>query len=178
MLVLSGLLVHIVPIFIGSGLSPMEGASIASVIGLAIITGRLLAGFLLDRFDGRWVGATFFCLPVVLMAALLNFDGSMGMALLLAALLGICSGAEFDIAAYLTSRYFGMKNYGLLFGIISGLLALAMGLGPTLYGMVYDHFEAYDYAFYMGIPMALFAAFLIATLGKYDDAFKSSDPGI
>jgi MFS family permease len=171
MLVLSGLLVHIVPVFIGAGMSPLAAASTASMIGAATIAGRLGAGYLLDRFDGRWVGTAFFALPALLMVALLGFDGSTAMALMLAALLGLCSGAEFDIAAYLTSRYFGMKNYGLVFGIIAGALSLAMGLGPALYGAVYDHFRTYDVAFYSAIPATLVAAILIATLGASNAAF-------
>lgn len=165
-LILSGALVHTVPIFVDSKMSASAAASVASLIGVATIVGRLGAGFLLDRFDGRIVGAGFFLLPAVLMLFLLAFDGSTGRAIVVVAILGLCTGAEFDVAAYLTSRYFGMRSYGLLFGIIAGLLSFAMGVGPALYGAVYDRLGTYDMAFYAAIPMAIAASILIATLGQ------------
>ncbi|MGS0759460.1 MFS transporter, partial [Roseateles sp. GG27B] len=37
--------------------------------------------------------------------------------LLATALIGVGSGAEFDIAAYLVARYFGLLDYGRQFGL-------------------------------------------------------------
>jgi MFS family permease len=84
----------------------------------------------------------------------------------------LCSGAEFDIAAYLTARYFGMKSYGLLFGIIAGAMSLAMGVGPALYGLAYDHFGAYQPAFYGAIIASLSATILLASLGEATPAAR------
>jgi len=39
-----------------------------------------------------------------------------------------------------------MKNYGFLFGIIVGLLALALGVGPTLMSAIFDHHGSYTIA--------------------------------
>lgn len=119
-----------------------------------------------------------FALPAVLMVDLLNYDGSVVMAIVLAILLGFASGAELDIAAYMTSRHFGMKNYGFLFGIIVGLLALALGVGPTLMSAIFDHHGSYTIAFIGAIPVSVAASLFIASLGKYDPRFspKTSAP--
>jgi len=137
------------------------------------VVGRLGTGVLLDRFNGSIVGGVAFAIPAVLMVGLLNYDGSVGMAILLAILLGFSSGAELDIAAYMTSRHFGMKNYGLFFGIIVGLLSLALGIGPTLMSAIYDYYGSYRFAFIGAVPISIAASLLIASLGKYDPRFNA-----
>ena len=58
-----GLVVHFVPILTDQGVAPLRAASVASLIGVASICGRLGTGFLLDRFEGHWVGALGCLLP-------------------------------------------------------------------------------------------------------------------
>lgn len=169
--IISGTLVHLIPFFIDFGMDPMEAAALSSVIGVANMVGRLSTGFLLDRFSGVLVGGVAFALPAVLMVALLGFDGSIAMAVLCAVLLGFSAGAELDIAAYFTSRHFGMKSYGLLFGTLAGIMSLTMGVGPLLLATVYDQFGSYDLAFKIAIPLAVVASLLIASLGRYDPRF-------
>lgn len=166
MLVIAAMIVHMVPFLRGSGLDPIVAASLASVIGATNICGRLATGFALDRLSAPVVGAVAFGLPAVLMAFALNYDGSAGMGILLAVLLGLSSGAELQIAAYMASRYLGMKNYGLLFGAIIGLLALAVGIGPTLMGAVFDRFGSYRLAFIAAIPLSLMASLLLLSLRR------------
>ena len=165
MLVIGAMVIHMVPILLGAGLDPMVAASMASIIGATNIFSRLTTGFLLDRFSPPIVGGVAFGLPAVLMGFLLAYDGSTGMAVLLAVLLGLSSGAELQIAAYMSSRYLGMKNYGLLFGAIVGLLALALGIGPMIMGAVFDHFGSYRLAFIAGIPLSLTASLLLFSFG-------------
>jgi MFS family permease len=171
MLVVSGTLVHLISFFIDSGMDPLLAATLASVIGLANMIGRVTTGLLLDRFSGSVVGSIAFLMPAVLMVLLLNFDGSIAMAIACAALLGLSAGAELDVAAYLTSRHFGMKSYGFLFGTIAGIMSLAMGVGPLLLSTAFDHAGEYDLAFKIAIPMAVLAAILVGSLGRYDPRF-------
>jgi len=173
MLVIGSMVVHLVPFVTDSGLDTLVASSMASITGATIVVGRLGTGVLLDRFNGSIVGGVAFAIPAVLMVGLLNYDGSVGMAILLAILLGFSSGAELDIAAYMTSRHFGMKNYGLFFGIIVGLLSLALGIGPTLMSAIYDYYGSYRFAFIGAVPISIAASLLIASLGKYDPRFNA-----
>ena len=178
MLVIGSMVVHLVPFITDSGLDPLVASPMASITGAATVVGRLCTGVLLDKFNGSIVGGVAFALPAALMVGLLNYDGSVVMAIVLAILLGFASGAELDIAAYMTSRHFGMKNYGFLFGIIVGLLALALGVGPTLMSAIFDHHGSYTIAFIGAIPVSVAASLFIASLGKYDPRFspKTSAP--
>lgn len=161
--------VHFVPMMIHAGLSATMAAAIAGAIGISSIIGRLLSGFLLDRFHGPYIGALGLGLPLVVCILLLGFDGSPISATVIAVLIGISLGAETDVVAFLASKYFGLRNYGTLFGTLAGLLALGGGMGPLLAGTIYDHFGSYEPLLWALIPASALSALLTATLGRYPD---------
>ena len=97
------------------------------------------------------------------------FDGSLPLAIFCALIVGISVGAEMEVASYLSSRYFGMRNFGTLFGIIVGLISLASGVGPLIASHIHDRLGSYDLALTFAVPMSLAASILIFTLGRYPD---------
>jgi MFS family permease len=131
-------------------------------------------GVLLDRCNGALIGAVSFAVPLVAAALWLGFDGTMSSAIVMAATLGISLGAEIDVIAYLTTRYFGLRNFGTVFGTIAGLLAFGGGVGPTLAGIVYDKTHSYDIFVWGTIPIFLLAAAMIGSLGRYPDLVSSA----
>ena len=158
------MVVYFVPILMARSLPSREAAIAASIIGVASITGRLITGLLLDRFPPRAIGAVMFLLPAFTALALLFFDGSFPMAVGCAAVFGLAIGAEIDIAGFLVSSYFGVANYGVLFGVIIGLNALGNGLGPLFGGVLHDVFASYDPLLIAIVPVSFVASLLIATL--------------
>ena len=77
-----------------------------------------------------------------------------------AILLGGSLGAEVDMLAYLTSRYFGLRCFAQIFGFLFGAVMLAMGVGPLVFGAVYDATHSYA-------PMLLLAAPVCALAGVF-----------
>src|SRR3546814_15397711 len=71
-------------------------------------------------------------------AILIVAGGSVPFAILATIIFGLSIGAEMDVIAYLAARFFGTRNFGAIFGVIVGVLALGNGLGPVLGGLVYD----------------------------------------
>jgi MFS family permease len=59
-------------------------------------------------------------------------------ALIAAILLGLAMGAELDIFAYLTGRYFGLNNFGSLFGGVLLSLCVGAGIGPIVASRIFD----------------------------------------
>lgn len=106
-------------------------------------------------------------LPVVPALLLLAYPGDVTIAAVAVLVLGLSLGIELDAVAYLSTRHFGMRNFGVLFGTISGLLALATGLGPFFVSLVYDNTRSYDLALIAYIPLALLASALFFSLGRY-----------
>ena len=172
---MAGLNVHFVAFTTGEGLTKNSAVWAASCMGLASIAGRFITGYLLDRFHGPLIGGVSFALPLVACFLWLQFDGSIASAVIIAIAIGLALGAEIDIIAYLGTRYFGLKNYGTIFGTIAGLLAFGAGVGPNLAGRIYDTTKSYDLFIWGSIPAFLLAAVMIATLGRYPDFSKDVD---
>jgi len=99
---------------------------------------------------------------------MLGFDGSMMTAFFIAGVIGLGIGAEVDVVAYLTSRYFGLRRYGVLFGVLMGSYGLGVGGGSAVAGWVFDSFGSYDLILIALGSGCLIAALLAATLGNPD----------
>jgi MFS family permease len=164
---MAGLNVHFAPMIMARGVGANTAAAAAGCIGITSILGRLCTGVLLDRWNGPVIGAITFSLPLVAAALWLNYDGGVPSALIMAATVGFSLGAEIDIIAYLSTQYFGLKNYGTIFGTVVGVLVFGGGVGPTLAGIVYDRTHSYSFFVWCAIPAFLLAAVLIGSLGAY-----------
>ena len=163
------LVIHFVPILRSRGLSPGLAASVAGIIGLCSIAGRIAGGALLDRVNGRWIAGIAFTLPCVACLLLLLGPMSTPVAIAAAVFIGVSLGAEIEVVAYLTSRYFGLRSYGLIFGTIVAFLSLGSGLGPLAASAVFDATGSYQSAILAVIPLFAGAALLVTTLGRYPD---------
>jgi len=159
----------IVPILSSNGLTRAEAAGIASLLGVASIAGRLTIGMLLDRFQGRLIAACVVCLPIVGSLILIGLPGSMLAASAAVVIFGLTMGAELDILAYLTSRYFKPVNFGMMFGTIGGFVTLAGGTGPMMLNLVYDATTSYVPALWGILPLCLLSATLFVLLGPYPE---------
>jgi MFS family permease len=158
--------VHIQPLLMDTGMSAREAASIAFFIGPAMIGGRLLTGVLFDHVDARAVAAGAFMLPALACLLLLSLNDSYLMAALAGIVIGLGMGAEIDVMAYLTSRYFGLKRYGLLFGTLISIYGIGVGAGSTLAGVFFDQTGSYALALQLLAAGSVLAVVLMATLGK------------
>ncbi|WP_066969652.1 MFS transporter [Rhizorhabdus dicambivorans] len=162
----TSLLVHFVPIVSGGGLDRSSAAYAAGVFGMAAIASRIGSGFLLDRMDGRWIGAFALGIPVLAPIIFLNYDGSFLWAVIAAAIIGVGVGAEIDALAILSARYFGLRNYGLLWGTIAGIVGLGSGTGPLVAGLIFDNTGSYDILFHMLIPLSAVVALLLISIPR------------
>lgn len=138
-----GIVVHFVPILKDSGADPLSAAGVASLIGIFSIVGRLGTGFLLDRLPSHLVGAFAFIIPIFA-CLLLIYDGSNPVSqAVAAAIFGLTLGSEVDVIAYLAAKYFGLKNFGALYGALVMALSLGTAFGPLGAGFIYDQYGSY-----------------------------------
>lgn len=82
-------------------------------------------------------------------------------------LIGLGAGAEFDIAAYLMARYFGMRDYGRLFGVHVALITIASALAPWLFGRIYTVTGSYTTMLAICGAAFLLGAITLLPLGRY-----------
>lgn len=161
------MIISLVPILEWNGLSRGQAAGVAAASGIASIMGRLTIGLLLDRIHGPYLAAATVLLPVGAVVILLEVAGSVASASAAAFILGFALGAEYDIVAYLASRYFTLRQFGTVFATIVAAISLSGGIGPTLIAAVFDHTGSYLPALIAAIPMCVMSAVLFLFLGPY-----------
>jgi MFS family permease len=156
---LSGVIVHLSALLTDRGLPPSRAAIAVSALGGASLAGRLLTGWLLDRYAARPV--SFVMLAIAATGTLLlAVAGSFAAGVVAAALIGFGTGGEFDVVPYLLSRYFGLRSLSTLYGLNWTAWGVASAAGPILMGHAFDTTGSYK-----GILIGLAAGTLgVATL--------------
>ena len=154
------LVVHFVPILTDRGANRVEAAGIASLVGLFSIVGRLGTGLLLDRFRGSTVGAVAFLLPAAGCLLLLLAGHTFMAQAVAASLIGLTLGAEVDVIVYLTTKHFGLRNFGALYGGLLAALSIGTATGPLGAAAIFD--QTGGYAPFLWLTMAFMAGSSVA----------------
>lgn len=143
-------------------------ATALGVVGIGLLVGRIGVGWLFDRF---WAPGVAF--PAMLLPALACFmlatsaEPSAGLALTAAFLLGFAAGAESDVIAFLAARYFGMANYGRIYGMLYLPFGVGSAISPIIYGIVRDRTGSYDNMLLTAMVMFAVGGALLLALGRY-----------
>jgi MFS family permease len=163
---LGGLMIHFVPILLDVGFATNAAVKIAGVIGIAVVLGRLLVGFAVDRIFAPRVAIAILlaCISGVLALALL---GSV-VAVPAAFVIGFSVGAEVDLIGYLVARYFGMHTYGQIYGRQYSTFLIATGLSPVILGAVRDATGTYTASLFTAAAFMVISAALFAKLPKFE----------
>jgi MFS family permease len=163
---INGTLTHIVALLTDRGVPLQLAVGTLSAAGIALIAGRIVSGWCIDRFFAPYVAIGFFVIPMVGIALLAS--GAGGKAPLAGAVLcGLGVGAEVDIMAFMVSRYFGLKSYGTIYAVMFAVFAFAQGFGASIAGWSYDHYHSYHTAFLIFEGFLVVTCILIAPLGPY-----------
>jgi MFS family permease len=110
-------------------------------MGAASLCGRLLTGWLLDRFFGVRVAMALLVLNasgLVLLAGARTESAG----IVAAALMGFSSGGESDVTPYLLARYFGLRSFATLYGFTWTAYAISAAAGSILLGRAFDRENA------------------------------------
>ena len=158
------LVVHFVLILKDRGADPPVAAGIAALIGLFSLGGRLTTGLLLDRFRGSLVGAAVFALPAIGCLTLLLAGTDYRAQMVAAASVGLALGAEIDVVVYLTSRHFGLRNFGSLYGGLLAALSLGTALGPLAASWIFDQYHGYAPFLWLTIGFMAASSLVLASL--------------
>jgi MFS family permease len=77
-------------------------------------------------------------------------------------------GAEIDIMGFMLSRYFGMRNFGKIYGLIFAAFNLGTGFGPAISGWTYDFYgKSYTPILIVYMVMLGLVCLALLTLGQY-----------
>ena len=156
-------------LYASKGFSPMDAVFLASCLGYSVFVGRLFGGFLLDHLWAPAVGCVLLMLPAYSMYLLSADSLSYGTALLSVVLLGVAAGMEYDLLAYLVSRYFGIRAYAGIYGCLYAFFASGSGFGPALFGWAYETTGTYNAALYGAMWAFIGCSLGLLLLGPYRD---------
>ena len=169
---ITSILAHLVPMLIDRGVEPGKAVLAMSLLGLGLIFGRILSGWLMDRFFAPYVAASFqigMIFGLVILA--LGFSGPLAFVAGLS--VGLATGSEISEISYLVSRYFGLRAFGLINGIMFAAFQLGSGVGAYAMGAWYDATGGYLGALWVVAGLVVISTFLIALLGPYHE-FEAS----
>jgi MFS family permease len=161
--------IHLVPMLQARLSDAHTVALIAGSFGFSALVGRFVAGALLDRFAGHIVGGLSLVLPAIGCLLYLLVPVNATMALAIAISLGVGVGAEGDVIGYITSRYFGTRSFGLIYGVMTSAMALGAGVGPFATSLLHDHFGRYEPIMLAQLGGIVTIIVLVTTLGKYPE---------
>ena len=162
----ASMITHLVPLLRGAQFELPVALATASLMGFCIILGRLLMGYLVDRFHAPYVAAAFICGPCIAVLLLMGTPTSVLQIQIAAVLIGLTAGSEVDVLAYIVGRFFGLKNYGELYGYQFIFFELAVGFGPLLVGRSFDATGNYDAAMIALSCVFALGGLLMGTLGR------------
>ena len=163
---LTAVFAHVVPIVEEKGLSFAQATSVLSTFAAVTVAWQIAFGFFLDRFPRPWAAAPFF-IVAGLGVYLLETGSTYPQMLAAAVAMGFGLGAEYGILPYCLSRYFGLKAYGAISGVVYGIIMLVMGLTPVLMDLVYDATGTYLMASYAFIGTLATCAALLFLLKPF-----------
>jgi predicted MFS family arabinose efflux permease len=139
----NGAITHLSALLTDRSVSPGDAALATSALGGAALFGRLLTGWLIDRFFAPRVA-----LVMLLLAALgvliLSVARSMSTGMLAASLIGFGMGGEGDVTPWLLAKYFGLRSFSVLYGLTWTAYAIAGAIGPLIMGKAFDASGSYQ----------------------------------
>jgi len=143
-----------------------EAGGYAAFLGLSVMAGRLLTGFLIDRFFAPYILAIVFtfvasgCLALGLGGIQYAYWGAIA--------LGLAIGAEVDLIGYFTAKYFGLKNYGSIYGALYSIFSLGGILSPVIAGFIWDKTGNYNLALFIAAFLVMFAVIIGLFLPRFE----------
>ncbi|MCU0948706.1 MAG: MFS transporter [Porphyrobacter sp.] len=162
---IGAMLPSIVPLLGSKGFSTGEAVSLATLTGLAVFLGRLVGGYMIDRFWAPAVAFVFLGGPAGALLLLIG-DVTSTEAAVAILMIGFGAGVEFDFLAFMVSKYFGLRSYSSIYGALYAFFAVGSGLGPKLVNDMADA-QGWD-ATVQVTAIALFVSTIpLLALGRY-----------
>ena len=165
--VFASFMVHGVPFATDIGHSAAVAAFALSLLTGCSLGGRLLGGWLGDRFPIRYILAFFILVDALVIAVFIGVIGVKTAVLLYAfmALFGLAYGAVTPLISAVTANAFGAASFGTIYGGVILIGTIGMGIGPVIAGYVYDKFGSY-YPAFMGFSIIMLIAMILAIVTK------------
>jgi len=135
------------------------GFVLVALLAVGNASGRILAGFLSDKIGRTRTMLLVFLFQALLMF-LLKFISDWPLFIILSILLGFNYGANLSVFPSITKDWFGLKNFGVNYGLVFTAWGAGGLLLPYVSGKVFDLTGRFDAAYAIAGTLLLFSACL------------------
>ena len=150
-----------------------EAANIISLVLGASIIGRLLMGWLADRYSKKYVMMLIYIL-ISVSILLLYFAAIPGVIYIFAIIFGIGLGGDYMIIPLMAAELFGVKVMGRVMGLILTVDGLAEAFCPVLAGWLRDNSGTYAKGFTALIILSVIGTFAVWMLPGKNSISKTT----
>jgi MFS family permease len=153
------------PMLADMGVNGPTAAMLGVCYVVSVVIGRLVFGLLLDRLWPPLVGGLAFAAPFIGLLILTKAGSNVPLLALALFITALPDGSETPILSVLTSRYFGLKAFGAVTGVLGATCAMAFAIGAMVAGNVFDRYGSYGPALVAGMFLALLSGAAIVASG-------------
>src|SRR6266849_1438527 len=139
------------------GLAQGQAARILSLILIGSIVGRLLMGWLADRWPKKQVMLLIYAI-VAATIPLLAFSPTLGMLQVAALLFGVGLGGDYMIIPLMAAELFGLRVLGRVMGIVLTADSVSEAVVPMAVATLRDHVGSYRPGFLFLVGLAALGA--------------------
>jgi predicted MFS family arabinose efflux permease len=143
-----------------------NAALLGSAYAASVVSGRLAAGTMLDRFPPGAVAAVFTAVPAL---AAVYFatrpDSVFGPIMVAVCILGLAHGSESDFLAFFSIKRFSDGLYGRVFGLSYGITQLSAACFGVIFSVLFD--RTGDYVIACWVTAVCFVSAALA-VGRID----------
>ena len=145
------------------------GFILVAILAIGNGGGRLLAGIISDKIGGRITLFGCFVLQAVMVILLSQAKDSSTLAsvpvlALISALIGANYGANLSLFPTLTKEYYGLKNFGMNYGLVFTSWGVGGFMLAILAGKVYVQTQSFNFAYYTSSALLIAAAIISLAL--------------
>ena len=154
------LLVSLKPFGENLGFSNAQATLIPTVVAGSAIAGKLFIGWLIERFDKRWIFALV-CLSNLLFLLAAIYVTSFAALITVAAIVGMAIGGIYPVWTGITADTFGRDYFAPAIGMMNIFTVLLAVIAIGFVGKSFATHQSYDQAFTVFIPVAILAAIVM-----------------
>ena len=152
-----------------------EAANILSLVLFSSVIGRLLMGWLADRFPKKYIMILIYTL-VAASIPLLYFASTPGVIYLFAFIFGVGLGGDYMIIPLMAAELFGVRIMGRVMGLVLTADGIAEAFAPMFVGWLHDRSGSYANGFAALIFLAVAGIIAILMLpGTSNADYKKSN---
>lgn len=162
----TAILSHVVPIVGDRGFSLGVGTAVVSVFALSASAWQVASGRMLDKVNTPRIVVPMYALAIPGLF-LLEYGTSVPMLVASGVFLGIALGAQFGALPFFIARYFGLRHFGAILGVMYSAVIAGQGITPVLLDAAFDNLGNYRDAILVSMAVMGLGSTLLFLLPSY-----------